>query len=173
MAAEDQQGLLVSLLKLQEKMEDLLVLDGQDKPPKMTKITIEAVGAVMGIQREERETPYRATLNALLKDYDACMQKLRSVDVSEVNNVAADKLFTTTRDPCFDPDAADSETLRELCLLLVEVMEACLADPARKPILQQKFVIAVDGSRMSYPGELIHAPSPRASRYPSHWLCAW
>ena len=39
------------------------MLDGQDKPPKMTKITIEAVGAVIGIQREERETPYRATLN--------------------------------------------------------------------------------------------------------------
>jgi nucleotide-binding universal stress UspA family protein len=131
-------------------MQDLFELEGVDKPPKLTKIAIETVGALIGISGEERESGYKATLNALLSDFDSCMARFQSVNISTISNIVADKLFTTTSDQNFDPDAAQSQTIRELCIMLLEVMEKCLDDKSRKPILQQKFAVAVDGSRMSY-----------------------
>jgi nucleotide-binding universal stress UspA family protein len=131
-------------------MQDLFELEGVDKPPKLTRIVIETVGALIGISGEERETGYKATLNALLSDFDTCIARFQAVNISSISNVVADKLFTTTSDPNFVPEAAQSETIKELCEMLIKVMDRCLGDISRKPILQQKFLVAVDGSRMSY-----------------------
>ena len=130
------------------------------KPKAATRLVVEAVGALLGEPSEDISSYrvpsgscYGPTVLRLAEDFTTCLELLSQLDMSSVDNHAADALFTKVTDPEWDLFEARNQSGDEIGYLaeqMISINDALLGQEGRKPIESKNVFVAVDGSRMSY-----------------------